>query len=306
MELIKKFAEKILVEKVKGSFDIEQSGAFGRKIHFLQDNVGDAVFMYAMYGDEMNMKKRSRRDRYSSNVVAVISSEKIYIVDKFLFDLRSPDVNPDELPEGVFLFDDIVEKYNEYANNVLFKGFYDKLPLIEPESPENCIEEARRIIFYGERNKKLMNLFDEDDLGEVLSANISVDEIVNKKLEKDVSSYIKDKARKERIKSLIESGDAVEDYEKEILDALRAADAITVNVKFRFKGMEEVEKIESDKLIRRMYNRDGFGCFDFTTEKRGKDLLAKLGVDRYSNDLTAKNIVEIKYKGKVIYEAKEI
>ena len=87
-----------------------------------------------------------------------------------------------------------------------------------------------------------------------------------------------------------------------------SVDAKTITVEFSLNGKSDSEKINPDKLIRKLIEKDYFSGYDFEVSKRGDALIEKLGAATWRSDkdgkevLTCKNITKITYGKKILYE----
>ena len=316
MKMVEEFAKKVMVEN--NSFDVTEEDRYGRKTtyHFMQDYIGKVRYVY---GHHFWNVKINGGIELKYKLVAIVSNDVIYIVDKYIFGYLG-DKTP-ELPKNVKLFDDAIKKANEYARNTIFPKYCDGLLRSDGITEEDkigydfdnqCLKEARKAIFNGESFVSIEppeTFLGEDDLGNILCGFDTLENVVLENLEKNRGTYERRKCKALKINELIKSGNVVKPFELEIANGLNGVSAKSVTVEFEVNGKTASGKMEPNTIDYILYRNDYIGNGNFTTWKRGEEIMKELGIKSYGEDhrrLYPSDIIKITYGKKVLYERKAV
>lgn len=310
MKLIEEFREKVL--NSQGSFVIIEPEKNGGKIfYFVQGNVGKARYVYGCQGyKNINFYSDISREL---ELLAIVLGSRIYVCDGFPFNAQLYNADGIPLPEGVFRFADIVKRANDYVRDVVFPEFYSNLEVYYKTdiNPEYCRTAARRIIFSGMGGVGVpvyMDMFNAQDIADVLCGFMDFDKETRKRLEKEKDQWVRKKTIDAKIQELIASPETALPWERVIADRLRDLNAKMVTAEFEMEGKKSSAKICPGIIINKMISESYFDYYNFITGKKGQELFKNLGVESYllsKRILTCKNICKIMYKGKVLYERKD-
>lgn len=310
--LIDKFVERVLT--TTESFIVEVGEGDNKKYYFfIQANVGKARYIYCEYSyREQNFYTKID---LKPELVAIISNRKIYIVDDFKLDIyRWRDSEEIVLPKNTYIFNDVIEKENNYVETVVFPDFYNTLKeeeITDKNMLTSCEKMARSLLLTNHTTAKEISIepmFTEKDIVNSLCGfvNLKTESITRLKEKED--KWINKKSFSKKVKELMKNHTGVESYELKIAEGVRSVEAKTITVEFSLNGKSDSEKINPDKLIRKLIEKDYFSGYDFEVSKRGDALIEKLGAATWRSDkdgkevLTCKNITKITYGKKILYE----
>ena len=308
MRLIEKFAEQVLNNK--GSFTIEiphKNEDRNRTYHFFQDEVGKAKYVYGIsnYWDANFYAQLETKPE----IIAIVSEEKIYVVDIFFLGIYSYGNEKVILPDNILILNDYTAKQNEYISNIVFHNFYAKLETDEKsvqESDKSLKERARSFMFSKNvdlPNVELKPMFNNQDIANILCGFVDFNKEVNERLNAEKEYWIIKKSTDKKIKSLTESPEIADSWELEIANGIRSVEAKTVTVEFELNGKAASIKINPETIIRKMIKDDYFSEYDFEIAKKGDELIKNLGAGKWCND---ENALRCKHITKIVYGKKEL
>lgn len=304
MPKIEEFVNKVLT--TDKSFNLSENNLM---YHFMQDNVGEARYIYGDYGGDVFYAQLNNKYQ----VIAIVKGEVVYIVDRFMFGLYNVDPDSIELPENTMFLDDCVKMFNQGFGYSDFPKWYAGLEPQEVSNLDVYIEDARRDLLYrgGIQDPSPDPIFDIDNVASMLAGFATVAEIEGRYFDDSKQRYINYKTKNTAINQLIVQGKAAEPWEITMSEALRGVDAKTVTVEFQFKGKTGTGKLKLSSLISRLIYKYSIGSYEFASSKAGKQLITELGAEDTSwrhneNALTCKDIVKITYGRKVLYKRSEV
>ena len=249
-------------------------------------------------------------------LVAIVSDEKVYIVNDYELGLWRFSHNPEEkmLPENAYRLEDVMNEKNTYITSVLFREFYDALEtndITDEYMLRECSKEARNVLFAKNpvvKEAVIQPFFNVQHVADYLCGIIDLEEEAKERFEKDRDYWIKEKSMKQKVKELMVNNSVAKDYEMKIAEGLRSVNAKYVTVVFEMDKKVETAKMNPQVIIQTMQENDYFGSYSFETTKRGKEVMEKLGASSWwgSSDgkkmLTCENIAKITYGKSVLYE----
>lgn len=309
--LIDKFVERVLT--TTESFIVETREGDSKKYYFfIQANVGKARYIYCeySYGEQNFYTKIDLKPE----LVAIISDGNIYIVDDFKLDIhRCHDSEEIVLPENTYRFNDVVKKENNYVETVVFPDFYNTLKeeeITDKDILASCEKRARSLLLTNHTKTKEISIepiFTEQDIVNSLCGfvNLKTESIV--RLKEKENKWANKKSFSKKVKELMINHMGVEIYELKIAEGIKSVDAKTVTVEFSLNGKSDSAKINPNKLIMKLINKDYFSGYDFEVSKSGDALIEKLRAATWRNNkdgkevLTCKHITKITYGKKVLY-----
>ena len=307
MELINEFAEKVL--KTNQSFSIN----FGRgkdseiNYHFIQGNVGKARYIY--YSQKWNDDRFYSDISIKPELAAIVSDGIIYITNTFAF--RIYDMENITLPDNVKLFDDYVNKINQYINDVIFKKYYESLDAFEIKDEDllaKCRNKARTYLLSKAQrdpfcDECVNNFFKWQDIANALCGFIEMKEEAMKRLKTNEDVWLGLKSRNKVIRKMIKEKSGVSNLELKIAEALRSVDAKNVVVEFKVNGKKVSGRISPDRICYTLINRLNFYSSDFVTNAQGEEVLNYLGLNDYESrkKLNCESINRITYKRQTLY-----
>lgn len=303
MPKIEEFINKVLT--IDKSFNLSEDSLI---YHFMQDNVGEARYIYGDYGG--NDFYTQLNNKYQ--VVAIVKGEVVYIVDRFMFGLYNVDPDSIELPENTMFLDDCVKMFNQGFGYSDFPKWYAGLEPQEVSNLDVYIEDARRDLLYNgdTQNPSPESIFNKDNVASMLAGFTTVAEIEGRYLDDRKQQYINYKTKNTAISQLIAQGKAVEPWEVTMSEAVRGVKAKTVTVEFEFKGRTGSGKLKPSSLMKELVDKWCIHSYAFVSAKAGEQLIKELGAENApwrdnENALTCKNITKITYGRKVLYERSE-
>ena len=304
MPKIEEFVNKVLT--TDKSFNLSENNLV---YHFMQDNVGEARYIYGDYGGDVFYAQLNNKYQ----VIAIVKGEVVYIVDRFMFGLYNVDPDSIELPENTMFLDDCVKMFNQGFGYSDFPKWYAGLEPQEVSNLDVYIEDARRDLLYrgGVQEPSPDPIFDIDNVASMLAGFATVAEIEGRYFDDRKQQYINYKTKNTAINQLIVQGKAAEPWEIAMAEALRNIKAKTITVEFQFKGKTGSGKLKLSSLMKELVDKWFIHSYDFVSTKTGKQLIKGIGAEdvRWRGDedvLTCKNIVKITYGRKVLYERSEV
>lgn len=309
MRLIDKFAVEVL--KNKSSFGItmpDENNKMEKTYHFIQDKAGKAAYVYGM-SDYWDANFYTKLDN-NPKVVAIVSEEKVYIIDTFFFGIYTYGNNKIVFPDNIAIFDDYVKECNDYVCNVMFPEFYEKLDIDENSAAdleETCKRKARAAVLYRD-NKfdevKINSIFSKQDIADIICGSVDFKDETERRLNSGRKKWIREKSINKKIREYVDNSKVALLWEQKISDGIGSVEAKTVTVEFKLNGIKASAKINPETIIRKMVNNDCFGRYDFEVVKRGRELIKKLGAKEWGeteNVLRCRNITKITYGRKELY-----
>lgn len=237
-------------------------------------------------------------------IIAIVSEEKIYVVDIFFLEIYSYGNDKVALPDNVINLNEYAAKQDEYISNIIFYDFYEGLDTDEnsiKESDESLKEKARSFMFSKSADLpsvELKPMFNEQDVANILCGLMDFDKEAGKRLNANKEQWITKKSTDEKIKSLMENHEIAADWEIEIADGIRSVQAKIVTVEFELNGKTASIRVNPETIIRKMVYKDYFSGYDFEIAKEGDELIKNLGAEKWCN---GENALRCKYITKIIY-----
>lgn len=304
--LIEQFASKVRTET--GSFVLNDNNKF---YYFIQGKAGEARYVYGCYGFEKDFYITSRNDLA---LIAVIKDDCIYILQRYFFDLFS-DSNWKMLKDTLKIFDfyDLCQEINKDIAANVFPALFEQLPIEEitdDKKMEELKQTARSILLLGKpiKNAECNIALDTYSVMSILCGLATVQDIVEKLFLENDKYYRWQKTSNYIIQELLQSSDIATDWEKQLSESLLAVDAKTVTVYFTVNGRTDYGKMEPQKILKRLVERNHFYDYDFCVTMRGASVIKNVGAttNRFNEDncpvLTCEHITKIVYGRKVLYE----
>lgn len=303
MELIERFVENVLNHD--NSFEIEYEKTY---YFFIQGYVGKAKYVYCQYGFRKNFQT-SMDERME--LVAIVSNETVFVINKFRLGVWRCENN---LPANVVLFDDYIKEINDFVEKTVFPEFCKTL------SAENisvdidrCKELAREYALLNReyRTLKFSNVYNGTHAASILCGFADIRDCAMDMYESHRETWEQRKASEDAVRGLLYNysikcdPSVAKQWEIKMATALRSIDAKTVTVEFTLNDRVANDKINTDTLIRTLFNYGYFSDFDFTNRKSGKKTLSELGATGWGSDKNAlhcEDIRKITYGRKTIYE----
>lgn len=310
MVLIEEFKEKVLDSQ--GSFVITEPGKDCARIcYFVQGIVGKARYVYGCYGYR-NINFYSGMD-VAPELIAIVLDNKIYIYNGSFFNVWHYRTKGIPLPEDILMFTDIVGSANSYVRDVAFPKFYSNHKICDSTeiNLDHCLAAARMAVFSGGDSygvPEYHDMFKEQDIADMMCGFMDFNKEVTKRLKEEKNQWTRSKIINIKIQELTENPEIVMSWEKAIADGLRSVNAKLVTAEFELYGKKSAAKICPDTIIKKMVDDDYFDYYNFSTDKRGRELLKELGAGSSlwsENLLTCKDISKIEYRGKILYSRDE-
>lgn len=312
MRFIDEFVKKALEEK--GSFNMERTEESKKDItyyHFMQDAVGNARYIYGCYSWN-NPIFYANVERDDRRLVAIVSQEKVYIVDEFMVRANTYYLKGNPLPENAMLFEDYVKEVNTYANDVVLEEFLSTIDI--PDNSEETGKEvkkvARELLFTGNTyQKKKVELFKSNDVVYLLCGYIALGlkEEIMRRLELEREYWSNEKSFITKVEKAMQKTNLVaENWEIEMAKGLREVpNAKSVTVEFKMDDIKATGKMEPSKLMRLLIGKEYGGkidYYDFIVHSEGKRVFENLNADWYDNPLTCKHITKISYGKRLLFD----
>lgn len=313
--LLEQFKEKVL--STDESFTIKTKSY---DYCFLLNKVNDVKLIYGSKSLNNTYFYINRSIKYELS--AIIKDEKIYLIDRYFFDIWSDDYNKiNELNDNdIYLFDMYKTELYQNILDTTFKRFYDDLEYDDiNEIDEFILKRVKRdvkmeILYNKDYSQNIdmeynysyeiyiKHLCGLENLYELTSINLNTENEINKWIGK--KSQIK---AKQYIKENIDK--FLNENEINLYNSIKELDKLNckkVNIEFELNGYVASGKIELEKIEFAIINNDNFGEFDFETRDKGKQLLRKLNINNYSDEkqLTYDKIARISYRGKDVFVRK--
>lgn len=279
-----------------------------KNARFFQVPMGDAIFIYGDYASTLYEVK----ERSELKVVAVFAKGVLYCLNPYMTDIRYGW----ELENVRNIFEEI-KLVNQKVVEEIFPDFYQNLNVEDQKiNLDLCEDIARKYLLRMETGDSLYasivrrfpygspyQAIGLQDFVDLLCGVHSLEEIAEQRLDENTDFYEYQKAVYEKTAEMVEKKEVVEDWELELLEALRKAKSLgakTITVEFLYEMKCVSEKINLEKINTCLISKRDFSEWDFSTEKKGKKVMETLGAD-YSNRITCEHINSITYRGKVLY-----
>lgn len=305
---INEFANYVLANE--SSFTL--GDIFDYRSMFVKVPVQHVILIYRLRefsGDEILVP--SIKTKMSLIAIKPEKKEKIYMIDYF-----GLCCNVTDFPENVSLFSDLVKEINEMLKTTVFDKLYDDLdPLpLDDTSAETCRNIARNKIIKLDYSRYSGNMphyaipnFKDDDVLRFLCEMVDLEEKTKENFNSNLEGLMMQKTYANTIQKLLDNPEQLfTKCELDILTVLNSINAKTVIVEFEFNGKNSLIRIEVNRFKLVISNERSFSKYDFITDKAGKDLFDYLGVNEYlsnsKNCLTLEHIMQITYKGKILYK----
>lgn len=245
------------------------------------------------------------------SLIAIVVGERVLIVDRY----RDPILFEEKAyPDNMYDIDTYKEEIEKKIQEIL-KMEYEELPVevIDEDSEiyDSIRQEARKCVFSGkEYTEEALSVnfsvdFDYDDLFLIAKGNLTTDEKAHELFEKDKYLYRAQKMKNQTIEKLIASDTLLDDHERQILSLKEKVLSLDsyVSVTFEQLGNTGTGQVKLQTLINQVESGKKFDYFDFVSNAKGKELLfSELKCHLYSAKPNWRDISEIKYRGKVIYQ----
>lgn len=311
MRFIDVFVKKILEEK--GSFDMEWTKDGCKDVtyyHFMQDVIGNARYVYGSYSWNNHLFYANIRD--DVKLVAIVSDNKVYIIEEFMLNANSYYLKDKPLPERAVLFYDYVRDVNNYANDEVLKEYLStlKIPDVYEEMSEDVVMMARKLLFTGGKySKEKVDLFSADDVAHFLCGHWVLglkNEIIGR-LSLRSEYWTNEKTFITKVEKAMQEPKLVaEKWELMMAEGLMSVqNAKSVNVEFEMNGVKASGKMNPDKLMRFLIGESWNGKiddYDFLTRTEGEKVYKKLNANWRENPLMCKHITTISYGKKLLYD----
>lgn len=306
--LIDKFVERVLT--TTESFIVEVGEGDNKKYYFfIQANVGKARYIYCeySYGEQNFYTKIDLKPE----LVAIISDGKIFIVDDFKLDVWY-DSEEIVLPENTYKFNDVVKKENNYVETVVFPDFYNTLKeeeITDEDILASCKKRARNLLLTNRPKTKEISIepmFTEQDIVNSLCGFVDLKTESIARLKEKENKWINKKSFLKKVKELMENHTGVEAYELKIAEGIKSVDAKTVTVEFSINGKSASAKINPNKLIMKLIDKDYFSGYDFEVSRSGDALIERLGATTWRSSKDGKEVLTCKHITKITYGKKEL
>ncbi len=285
----------------------------GQKRFFFKQTLGEGEYIYSI-SDSSNDPLYYFNPDLKPKLVCIKVNDSLYILDLygcgFGFD--------EELPEGVFDFNAALAELNRKVNDGILPQYLASLDLSEQMKNEKIVEYARSAATQTllSVNPTVLpinvgvgsNFLTTFDVAQILCGARRLDNLALGRLRAKEEEWIEKAATKKKILEFMEQPGIVGDTQLQIAAALRLVDAKFVTVEFSFKGNDATGKMDPSVIYSNLKEEeDRFTKYDFATNVEGKKIFNALGAKDVSSKpedrLTWRNITQIKYKGKTLYQA---
>lgn len=305
-EKIEEFIDKVL--STDEPFTIADGGS--SPDWYIQTRVSKSKFVYET--KSYNGEGDARIPGFSAEFVAMVTDGKVYIsmpVSYFLSD--------DEWPKNLVCIEEKAVAYQEEGEQMVDE-FYETLKPADIKASDtwrlNDIWKLARSCLMGlntpetiirERRPKFTVSVSQAYALE--SWRMDLKDIVDAHCKKKESDLAFEKTREFHLREKMAEPDLVEPWEVEIAKLLKGMEAKSIAVEFSKNGHVAVSKMEPEKLLTNLLERDHLNEWDFCVGKQGKQLLRTLvGVKSgEAGRLYCSDITRIVYRGKIVFERKE-
>ena len=245
---------------------------------------------------------------------AVVRDDYVYLKDVHDYYLGLNGMET-ALPEGVFYLSAVTYDQNRLIGERVAKELYDALE-VEPHTRKDriqeCVELARKSKLQGINFVSLEDLrsvehpFRETEIINWLCGKLDLREDAINTFKEHEHGIRKLKRRNITIRSFLDNPRLTEPYEEEIARGLRQVDKNSnLTVLFGKDGTETEAKIKASSVWETLINREAFRHFHFP-EKGLYQIMCELGcndsAEHIVEDLTCKDIMQITYRNKVLYQ----
>lgn len=294
--LLQEFKEMVLSNEVQ--FDLQNDG---KAMFFVKRRIGKATYIMGGHSYYGNFKLDTEL-----KVQAIEADGVIYITDSYAF----YPIKEEEYPSNVFCFNSKLKEFNNYVSTVLFKAFYDALPIRElTPTEENYVSEITRNTILKDdgavKDITLEDIISEEKFAKYISGDFNVEDYAKLFFEKRKDSFIEKKSIAHRLSERIAEKHNTFEWEIKLAKSLKELDAKTVNVEFTFNGKVASEKVQKERLLSMLYHKGYFSGYDFDNRKKGEVLLKELDCGNWRHGekevLECKHITSITYGKKIVY-----
>lgn len=284
----------------------------GETLHYVSTQNRDLTLYYEYRERDRNTSYwTALYDVKNISLIAIVVGDRVLIVDRY----RDPILFEEKAyPDNMYDIDTYKEEIEKKIQEIL-KMEYEELPVevIDEDSEiyDSIHQEARKCVFSGkEYTEETLSVnfsvdLDYDDLFSIAKGNLTIDEKANELFEKDKYLYRAQKMKNQTIEKLIASDTLLDDHERQILSLKEKVLSLDsyVSVTFEQLGNTGTGQVKLQTLINQVESGKNFDYFDFVSNAKGKELLfSELKCHLYGAKPNWRNISEIKYRGKVIYQ----
>ena len=305
MTMIAKFVDA--VDRGLSTFTLQHKN--GGVYHFISTLIDGAKFFYVVhsYSDDDSFYL-SPENKYE--LAAIVYNRDFYLFDDYTFERYCGKQDVDYETNRVNWFDDYVKDLHNYYKTTAFKSYMDSIEATQTKEQyviNEAKEKARNCIL----NAKSFELKCDVKLNAVDAITImigrkSIVDVCREHFEAGKEHWEYEKSLKVLVENYMHNDRAavVEDWEVSMAEALTSLDAKTVTIVGEHDGLTAECKIETEKIMRNLVNKDTFSEWEFPTDKVGKEFIKALGFANhaYRSGFDCGMIQKIIFRKKVIYE----
>lgn len=293
---LEKFRDLVLASD--DSFMLECTADTGRRDWYIQGKVGKAKFVYSIYlGSDKTPAVSDQPE-----LAAVEAGGTVYLA----YPVYAPGDEP--LPSGVRWLQDLCHELGIQALEIIAQHKAD----LAPADPSDVMDlsriplDARKLALNPELEEYADGepIFSKSLAVELLAGETKFEDVVADYCKKHEKAWAVKKRRAMMIKKYLDQPGVIEPWEYAMSDALRNVDAQLVLLELGWPGNTASAKIEPDKVMKRLVECESFRSYDFAVEKSGDKMLRALAdaAGRSENDFYCRDVLQIKFRGKAIYD----
>lgn len=277
--------------------------------HFISNVIDGARFFYCAHSyDENDAIFFNPESKYE--LAVIVANRDFYFFDTYTFDRYNGKNESDYEINRVCWFDDYVSQLHGYYKTTALKSYLDSIEATKTEDSaviEEAKEKARNCILDGKPFSLTCDVkLTGTDAIAIMVGYASIVDVCRSYFEKDKEhwEYVKS------LKVLVEDymfnnrSTVVEDWEMRMAEALTSIDAKTVTIVGENNGLVAESKMETEKILRNLKNKDAFSALEFPTEKTGRDFIKAIGLSDsgWRSGFNCGMIQRILFRKKAVYE----
>lgn len=276
---------------------------------YIQARIGKSKFVYET--KSYNGENDARIPGFNAEFVAMVTDDKVYMSTPVFYAMDNT-----ERPEKLIDIEEKAVAYQEEGEQMVDEFYKTLKPadlkesdtwrlkdlcklarscLLGMDTPETIIRKHRPEFFVSVGQAYALESW-RMDLKELVDAFCTA--------KKDDLAF--EKTRENHLREKMAEPDLVDPWEVEIAKLLKGMDAKSIAVEFAKNGNIAMAKMEPEKLLTNLLERDYLNEWDFCVGKQGKQLLRTLVGVKSGEDgrLYCSDITRIVYRGKIAFERK--
>ena len=276
---------------------------------YIQTRIGKSKFIYetkSYHGED-----DARIPGFNAEFVAMVTDGKVYMGTPVSYFMSGC-----ERPKNLVFIEEKAVAYQEEGEQMVDEFYKTLKPATIKESDSWRLKDIWKLARSCLMGLNTPEAIIRERLPELLVSvsqayaleawRMDLKDIVDTHCKKKEADLAFERAREIQLREKMAEPDLVDPWEVEIAKLLKGMDAKSIAVEFAKNGNIAVAKMEPEKLLTNLLERDYLNEWDFCVGKQGKRLLRTLVGVKSGEDgrLYCSDITRIVYRGKIVFERK--